>query len=126
MQKLSMVLAALTLLTSAAGANAATPSIQSIVTNPDRTMTAAQCALPGDNASLWKDNIALADRLNDKGIKFDWMARSGNCLDVAVIAPNGTVSREVYDPNTLHRALRSSKGTESAETAESDEGSVIL
>lgn len=116
MHKLSVSLATLTLLMSAVAANAATPGAGAAV-NPDRTMSAAQCAVPGDNARLWRDNISLADKLGDKGIKFDWMARSGNCLDVAVVAPNGTVSREIFDPNTLQRVTPSTRTAEISENA---------
>jgi hypothetical protein len=117
MYRLSTTIAALALLAGGTTAVTAAPVTQANGYNPDLTMSAAECIIPGDNARLRKDNTSLAKELHSEGIRFDWMARDGNCIDVAVVSPTGTISRELFDPNTLQRVRRSGSGAERIEDA---------
>ena len=91
---------------SVAGIGSASAAATSIAAAgmPEASLQQGLCPA-NDSESLEFGAPFLAEKLKEDHVKYDSISAKSNCFDVAVVGPNGRLTQQLYDPNTLTRIL---------------------
>lgn len=104
MRTLAIALTTLCLSTAGIGSAFAASTPIAAAGMPEASFDQGLCPA-NDSESLEFGAPFLAEKLKEQHVKYDSITAKSNCFDVSVVGPNGRLTQELYDPESLIRIL---------------------